>query len=88
MISGASNRVHLRVAALSDLVLMKAHALKGRDKPKDVYDLCYCLDAYPGGISRTCSRLARTMRRSNRYGRHSISFGRSLRRWINTARNN
>jgi len=51
MISGASNRVHLRVAALSDLVLMKAHALKGRDKPKDVYDLCYCLDAYPGGIT-------------------------------------
>lgn len=29
---------------------MKAHALKGRDKPKDVYDLCYCLDRYPEGI--------------------------------------
>ncbi len=30
---------------------MKAHAVEGRDKPKDVYDLCYCLDEYPGGIT-------------------------------------
>jgi hypothetical protein len=50
MISGAGNRVHVRVASLSDLIIMKAHAIGGRDKPKDVYDLCYCLDAYPGGI--------------------------------------
>lgn len=50
MISGATNRVHVRVAALSDLLIMKAHAVEGRDKPKDVYDLCYCLDEYPGGI--------------------------------------
>lgn len=50
MISGAKNQVHLRVASLSDLIIMKAHAIKGRDKPKDVYDLCYCLDEYPGGI--------------------------------------
>lgn len=51
MISGAKNRVHVRVAALSDLIIMKAHAIAGRDKPKDVYDLCYCLDEYPGGIT-------------------------------------
>jgi hypothetical protein len=50
MISGAENSVRLRVAALSDFIVMKAHAIRGRDKPKDVYDLCYCLDAYPGGI--------------------------------------
>jgi hypothetical protein len=29
---------------------MKAYALGGRDKPKDVYDLCYCLDEYPDAI--------------------------------------
>lgn len=51
MIAGVINRVHIRVAALSDLIIMKAHAVEGRDKPKDVYDLCYCLDAYPGGIA-------------------------------------
>ena len=51
MISGAVNKVRLRVASLSDFIIMKAHALEGRDKPKDVYDLCYCLDAYPGGLA-------------------------------------
>ena len=29
---------------------MKAHAIGGRDKPKDIYDLCYCLEQYPGGM--------------------------------------
>lgn len=51
MISGAPNTVHLRVASLPDFVTMKAHALGGRDKPKDVYDICYCLDAYPDAIT-------------------------------------
>jgi len=50
MISGASNTVHLRVASLPDFFIMKAHAIKGRDKPKDVYDLCYCLDEHPDAI--------------------------------------
>jgi hypothetical protein len=30
---------------------MKAHAIGGRDKPKDVYDLCYCLDEFPDAIA-------------------------------------
>ena len=50
MISGAENHVRLRVASLPDFAIMKAHAIGARDKPKDVYDLCHCLDAYPGGI--------------------------------------
>lgn len=50
MISGATNTVHLQVASLPDFVVMKAHAVLGRDKPKDVYDICYCLDEYPNGI--------------------------------------
>ena len=29
---------------------MKAHAIGGRDKPKDTYDLCYCLEHFPGGM--------------------------------------
>jgi Nucleotidyl transferase AbiEii toxin, Type IV TA system len=51
MISGAPNTVHLRVASLPDFIIMKAHAVGGRDKPKDVYDLCYCLDEYPDAIT-------------------------------------
>ncbi len=40
-VRGANNRVRLRVASLPDFLIMKAHALAGRDKPKDAYDLCY-----------------------------------------------
>jgi hypothetical protein len=47
---GARNTVRVRVASLVDFLIMKAHALGGRDKPKDSYDICYCLDHYPGGL--------------------------------------
>jgi len=50
MISGVQNRVSLLVASLPDFLVMKAHALAGRDKPKDAYDLCFCLDYAPGGM--------------------------------------
>jgi hypothetical protein len=53
MISGAASTVRLQVASLPDFITMKAHALQGRDKPKDVYDLCYCLDVYPDGRDDT-----------------------------------
>jgi hypothetical protein len=47
MVMGARNRVRLRVASLPDFLVMKAHAIAGRDKPKDTYDLCYCLEYSP-----------------------------------------
>ena len=50
-VRGARNTVRLRVASLADFLVMKAHALAGRDKPKDAYDLCYCLEEYPGGMA-------------------------------------
>jgi hypothetical protein len=49
-IRGAKNTVWLRIASLADFLVMKAHALGGRDKPKDAYDFCYCLDHTPIGI--------------------------------------
>jgi nucleotidyltransferase AbiEii toxin of type IV toxin-antitoxin system len=49
-IAGAEDQVHLLVASVADFLVMKAHALAGRDKPKDAYDLCFCLDHAPGGI--------------------------------------
>jgi hypothetical protein len=55
MISGALNTVHLHVASLPDFIIMKAHAIAGRDKPKDVYDLCYCLDEFPDGLDRVAA---------------------------------
>ncbi len=49
-IRGTRNAVRLRVASLPDFLVMKAHALAGRDKPKDAYDICYCLTNFPGGL--------------------------------------
>jgi hypothetical protein len=49
---GARNKVRVRVASVVDFLIMKAHALAGRDKPKDAYDLCYCLDHFPGGLAQ------------------------------------
>ena len=50
-VRGANNKVHLRIASLPDFLVMKAHALAGRDKPKDAYDLCYCLEHFPDGMN-------------------------------------
>ena len=49
MVNGALNSVELRVAALPDFLVMKCYALRGRDKPKDAYDICYCLDQVGDG---------------------------------------
>jgi predicted nucleotidyltransferase len=49
-VRGAENTVKLRVASIADFMVMKAHAIGGRDKPKDTYDLCYCLEHFPGGM--------------------------------------
>lgn len=51
MVNGSSNTVSLQVASVPDFLVMKAFALNGRDKPKDAYDICYCLDHYAGGIA-------------------------------------
>lgn len=48
-VRGADNTVVLRVASVADFLVMKAHAIGDRDKPKDSYDLCYCLDHFDGG---------------------------------------
>ena len=49
-VRGAKNSVRLRVASVADFLVMKAHAIGYRDKPKDTYDFCYCLEHFPGGL--------------------------------------
>ncbi len=49
-IRGAQNTVHLLVASLADFLVMKAHAVGGRDKPKDSYDFCFALENLPSGM--------------------------------------
>jgi len=52
MIKGQTNKVKFRVASIPDFLIMKSYALANRDKPKDTYDICYCLDNYPGGLNK------------------------------------
>lgn len=50
MIKGQKNSVKFRVASIADFLIMKSYALAKRDKPKDAYDICYCMEHYPKGI--------------------------------------
>ena len=52
MIKGQKNKVRFRVASIADFLVMKSYALAKRDKPKDAYDICYCLDHYPKGMKQ------------------------------------
>jgi len=52
MPKGGTNKVQFRVASVPDFLVMKSYALKKRDKPKDAYDICYCLDHYPSGAGK------------------------------------
>lgn len=65
MIGGARNTVSLRVASVPDFLVMKAIALAKRDKPKDAYDICYCLDHYQGGIAELAKAWVSQMQESS-----------------------
>lgn len=47
---GGVNRVMIAVASIPALLAMKGHALEGRDKPKDAYDIYFSIRNFPGGI--------------------------------------
>ncbi len=49
-VRGVQNTVQLRFASLADFLVMKAYALGGREKPKDAYDICFCLEHNPAGM--------------------------------------
>lgn len=49
MPDGRQNTITIQVASLPAFIVMKAYALDGRDKPKDAYDLYFCLKNYQGG---------------------------------------
>ena len=51
MPSGAKNRVEVVVSSPEALLVMKAHALDGRMKEKDAYDIWFLLKNLPGGAA-------------------------------------
>lgn len=50
MPDGRRNNVELLVASVPALLVMKGHAISGRDKLKDAYDIWFCLCNYKEGI--------------------------------------
>jgi hypothetical protein len=50
MPNGGTNRVNIAVCSIPALLAMKGHALQGRYKQKDAYDIYYCIRNYPDGI--------------------------------------
>jgi hypothetical protein len=50
MPDGGANKVKIAVCSIPALLAMKGHAIEGRYKQKDAYDIYYCVRNYPGGI--------------------------------------
>jgi hypothetical protein len=46
---GGHNRVTARMPAIAAYLCIKAITLSERKKEKDAYDICFCLENYPGG---------------------------------------
>lgn len=51
MPGGGHNRVEIAVCSIPALLAMKGHALQGRFKQKDAYDIYYCVRNYPEGLA-------------------------------------
>jgi hypothetical protein len=51
------NLVEIHVASIEGFFIMKCHALAGRNKRKDAYDIYYCLLNAPGGPKEIAARL-------------------------------
>jgi hypothetical protein len=49
MPDGGPNRAKIAVCSIPALLAMKGHALDGRQKQKDAYDIYYCIRNYEGG---------------------------------------
>lgn len=47
---GSLDQAQIRVAGMVPFLVMKAAAMRDRDKPKDAYDIVFCLKQYPGGV--------------------------------------
>jgi hypothetical protein len=46
----AADTAHVRVAGIVAFLVMKSLALAERGKPKDAYDIHFCLEQYPDGL--------------------------------------
>ena len=54
---GAKDSVRIQVASIGAFLCMKGHALDGRLKEKDAWDIVYCIREYPGGMDALVEKL-------------------------------
>lgn len=50
MPDGGANTIEIAVCSIPALLAMKGHAIEGRYKQKDAYDIYYCIRNYADGI--------------------------------------
>ena len=90
MPAGGTNRVEIAVCSIPALLAMKGHALNGRYKQKDAYDIYYCVRNFPGGpgaLADACrplldepvardgySRIAAKFDAEDAFGPHTVSL--------------
>lgn len=51
MPDGTKNTVKLRIVRIEAFIVMKAFAMADRTKPKDAFDIYFCLKHFPAGIA-------------------------------------
>lgn len=61
MPDGRRNQVELLVATIPAFLVMKGHALAGRDKKKDAYDIYFSIRNFDGGPARLAAECAELM---------------------------
>ncbi len=77
MPEGGKNRVEIAVSSIPALLAMKGHAMDGRHKQKDAYDIYYCVRNYPGGagaLAEACQPLLAHESAVNGYGHINGKF--------------
>jgi hypothetical protein len=61
MPNGGTNRVEIAVCSVPALLAMKGHAMNGRYKQKDAYDVYYCVRNYPEGLAILAEKCAEVL---------------------------
>ncbi|WP_028216484.1 nucleotidyl transferase AbiEii/AbiGii toxin family protein [Paraburkholderia oxyphila] len=77
MPNGGTNRVEVAVCSIPALLAMKGHAIQGRYKQKDAYDIYYCIRNYPGGpqaLAEACRPLLEVASGAAGYGYIASKF--------------
>lgn len=54
---GSRDSVRIQVASIGAFLCMKGHALDGRLKEKDAWDIYYCVREFPGGMAALVEQL-------------------------------